>query len=134
MKIRNIIIIAFLLTVASTAAATPAGHADAINAFFADILLVVNNLKGLVEPIVGLAVAVMIAMQAITMRRQKKAQNERTEQTSTLASQNDALAHISRQVETVKNVVTTTAPEINVALQPSGTVNIEAAQSGDPPA
>jgi K+-sensing histidine kinase KdpD len=105
------------LVIATAAfASTGTPHAAAINAFFADILLVVSNLKSLIEPIVGLAVAAMIAMQYVTMRRQTQSKAERAEQTTVLAEQNDQLAHISRQVETVKAVVT--PPEPNKEPQP----------------
>jgi hypothetical protein len=112
------------------AATGPANHdADAINRWFDDLLLIVSRARGLIEPIVGLAVAVMLAMQYLSLRRQKEttatvkevhvaqvaATAERKEQASTLAAQNDVLADVKQTVETVKAAV---APSEPITEQP----------------
>ncbi len=97
---------ASLLITTAAFAATSNPDAGVINRFFADILLVVNNLKALIEPLVGLAIAVMIAMQYVSLRRQKVAKDERASQTEVLAAQNTVLADVRDSVEHVKAAVT----------------------------
>jgi hypothetical protein len=87
-----LMILLVLISVAVNAAPSGAAHdADIINRFFADLQLILSGLKGLIEPIVGLGVAVMIAMQARSLSNQKQSK-------AILHAQNDALGTIKSAV------------------------------------
>jgi hypothetical protein len=110
MKYILALIACVLVTTAWASTSDPA--ADAINHGFDMLLLILDRAKGLIEPIVGLAVAVMIAMQYVSLRHQRVAASERkdqtavlSDQTATLNQQNQVLAHVTEQVQTVKESV-----------------------------
>ena len=99
-------------TVTLTAAAS-VGHDQAINGFFHDIQLVILGLRGLVEPIMALLLAVSLAMQIVIMKHQKQSKKERKEQTAILSAQNQVLDTVERDVKVVKdvqNITTLTSP------------------------
>lgn len=92
------------LVAGGTTAAASIGHADEINGFFQDIQLIITGLKGLIEPLMALLIAVTIALQTIMMRQQKKSKAETKEQTEILKGQNEVLENVRQSVETVKDV------------------------------
>jgi len=82
-----------LAGIAYAAASSPGNHdADTINRWFADILLIIKNLQGLIEPLVGLAIAVILAQNFIQLKRQKAAMAERAVQTQAIATIQTAVA------------------------------------------
>ncbi len=94
-----------------TPADPAARDAAAINRFFADIQLVLQGLKGLVEPLVGLGVAIGIGLQARVLRNQRLATADRAETKQILTKQDDTLATIHSAVAAPPVVVVTSAPE-----------------------
>ena len=68
-----------------------ASDAAAINRFFADIHLIIDGLMGLVQPLIGLGVAVMVGLQVKSLRNQKQSK-------AILHAQNDALGTIQATI------------------------------------
>jgi hypothetical protein len=114
------ILLCFALLLSGYAVAAtidPASNdAATINRWFDDVLLIISRLKGLIEPILALGLGVMLALQAWSLRRQKVATAERGVIGAVLANQDNALSHITQQVQTVKESVNgLTAQAVNDA-------------------
>jgi hypothetical protein len=95
-KIIALIVVCILLVLISVAvfAATPektASDAASIGRFFTDIHLIIDGLVGLVQPLIGLGVAVMVGLQVKSLRNQKQSK-------AILHTQNDALSTIQASI------------------------------------
>ena len=95
-KLVTVIILMILLVLISVAVnAAPSGaerDASFIKRIFDDIHLIIDGLYGLVQPLIGLGVAVMLGLQAKSLRNQKQSK-------ATLNAQNNALDDIRTAVK-----------------------------------
>ena len=94
-KLVTVILLMILLVLISVAVnAAPSGaerDASFIKRIFDDIHLIIDGLYGLVQPLIGLGVAVMLGLQAKSLRNQKQSK-------AILHTQNDALSTIQASI------------------------------------